>query len=91
MSSVLNVKNSQTNEWMPVLAIKGDKGNSGVYCGEDQPDNTYDVWVKPSGGEAAPKIPTKVSELENDASYTTKQYVKDAIYTALGVIENGTY
>ena len=34
---------------------------------------------------------SKVSELENDAEYQTKEEVQELINQAIGEIENGTY
>lgn len=38
-----------------------------------------------------PTVPTKVSSFTNDSGYQTAEQVTNAINTALGVIENGTY
>lgn len=51
----------------------GPKGESGVYVGTSEPSSEYDVWIDPTGDSTS--VPTKTSELENDSSYTTKEYV----------------
>jgi hypothetical protein len=32
-----------------VVDLKGVDGNSGVYVGADEPDESYDVWINPNG------------------------------------------
>ena len=54
---------------------KGDTGESGVWTKKETPPAGYKVWIT-SDGEAG-TIPTKVSELENDAHYVTEEDVED--------------
>jgi hypothetical protein len=73
-------------------------GDDGVYVGAEEPtDEAIKVWIDLT--EEADKIPTKISELENDSGfiteipeeYATKEFVNTAIQNALEVVENGTY
>lgn len=54
---------------------KGDTGESGVWTKKETPPAGYKVWITPDG--KAGTIPTKVSELENDAHYVTEEDVED--------------
>lgn len=51
---------------VPATGPRGEQGVSGVYCGVEEPDAEYDVWVDPSG---TPDLPGTggfpVVEIEN--------------------------
>ena len=54
----------------PVLNMGLPRGKSGVWVGEEAPDNDqYKVWINPEG--PAGTIPTKLSELQNDTGFIT--------------------
>lgn len=50
MSSILQVRDSATGEWVDIPALigpKGETGHSGVYFGKDEPtDENVNVWVR---------------------------------------------
>lgn len=55
MSSILQVKDYNTNQWKHIPAIvgpkgdKGEAGDSGVYVGSEPPANQQvNVWVNPN-------------------------------------------
>lgn len=62
MANLIYYRNSATEEWKSIPALKGDKGDKGE-----------------------PGTPADLS------NYYTKSETNEAINTALGVIENGTY
>lgn len=54
--------------------VPGPKGDSGVWIGQYEPlDGDYNVWIDPVSTPGT--IPTKVSELTNDAGYITNSSV----------------
>lgn len=58
----------------PVLNMTLPRGKSGVWVGENEPDNEqYNVWVDPLSSPT--NVPTKVSQLENDTGYITEDDV----------------
>lgn len=67
-------------------------GEPGIYYGTEEPtDESHPVWIDPNGGEAF--IPNKVSELENDAGYLTKNGIEITYerYTVTTTYKVGTF
>ena len=50
--------------------LKGETGNSGVYIGTDVMPADCNVKINPNGGVI--RVPTKLSELDNDKGFITK-------------------
>lgn len=56
--------------------IRGEKGESGVYYGSEEPtDPDINVWIDPDGGADFPEPPT------SDGSYVLKVTVTDGVPT----------
>jgi hypothetical protein len=87
------VKNSGTAA-NAVLDFTIPRGKSGVYVGNEEPtDKDVSVWVDTNDESDA--IPKKVSDLENDSKFITKDvteltnyYDKDDINNLIGDIES---
>lgn len=67
-----------------------DLGIQQAFIGEKEPtDPSVTVWIDPS--ESGSKIPTKVSELENDSGFVNEDDVEEAISTAITGALGGSY
>lgn len=57
-------------------SIRGEKGESGVYIGEEEPENPeVDVWIDPTGGYDIPAPPLE------DGTYVLQATVEDGTPT----------
>lgn len=86
----LKFKNKETGQYEEVSLIQGPKGEPGEviqqsYIGPEKPeDENISVWIDTDGNPDGDLsvIPTKVSQLQNDAGYTTSTEVDGKIDTS---------
>jgi hypothetical protein len=65
------------------LIREGGSGGGGakeVHIGTDEPTGEETIWIDPSG--EADKIPTLISELENDSKFVNEDFVTNKIAEA---------
>lgn len=71
---------------------EGQKGESGVYCGETEPDSDYDVWIDPNGVPSGDNDSPGLPVVEISALVTADEaYLTDAEYAQVSkFIADGT-